>query len=122
MSIYFNEIVINKTLKEHGGELSELTIKMSKLGKSGKYPNNIERDLSNLLRLPLDPFYVTIPVRDPECRSKVTSMVVPMLLPHQLFHFLHVACLLFLNWIFQRVGFKFQQKDTMVLYIKLLTR
>ena len=80
---------------------------MSKLGKSGKFPNNIERDLSNLLRLPLNPFYVKIPIRDPECRSKVTSMVLPVFLPHQMYHYLHVTCLNFQSGCFILVHISF---------------
>ena len=73
--------------------MSELTCKFAKLGKAGKFPNNIERDLSNLLKLPVSPLWITIPAKDQETRSKVTTMKVPILLPHQLYHYLYVSCL-----------------------------
>lgn len=76
-------------LKEHGGEMSELTLKFAKLGSCGKFPNNIERDLSNLLQLPLNPLWVQLPIRDPSSRNKIILEKFPILLPHQIYHWLH---------------------------------
>lgn len=71
-----------------GGELSELTHRIARIGARGKYPNNCERDLNALLKLPVEPFWITVPVRDPETRASVTALKVPLLLPHQLYGYL----------------------------------
>ena len=53
-------------LEAHGGSLSELTTKISRLGCRGKYKNNIERDLCRVLEIPVQPLWVEIPVRSEE--------------------------------------------------------
>ena len=80
--------------------MSELTCRFARLGSSGKFPNNIERDISNLLKLPVTPLWITIPAKDQETRSKVTTMKVPILLPHQLYHYLYASCLWFREVVF----------------------
>ena len=71
--------------------MSELTCKFAKLGSSGKFPNNIERDLSNMLKLPVSALWISIPTKDLETRSKVTTMKVPILLPHEVYHYLYAS-------------------------------
>ena len=41
-------------LKEARGHASEITRKIARAGASGKYPNNIERDICRALKLPLE--------------------------------------------------------------------
>lgn len=81
-----------KPCKENGGEMSQLTHKMASLGKFGKYPSNVERDLTSLLALPVSPFWIDIPVRDAGSRSRIITMRLPLLLPHELYHYLHDTC------------------------------
>lgn len=76
------------SLQAHGGKLSELTHRMASLGANGKFQNNIERDLANLLQLPIQPYWIHIPVKDPT-RKEVTSMRCPILLPHEVYHYLY---------------------------------
>lgn len=76
-------------LQAHGGQLSELTHRMARLGASGKFPNNVERDLANLLQIPIQPYWIQIPVKDPSTRKEVTSMRCPILLPHEVYHYLY---------------------------------
>ena len=94
---------------------SPLTRKISRIGASGKYPQNCERDLFRALQLPIatwkrffkmhtyvnsrmiescnanfsnlsseEPFFATIPIRDPADRKKETTLRIPILLPHLL--------------------------------------
>lgn len=39
-------------LQESRGACSDLTLRMSRLGSCGKYPQNVERDLYKMLELP----------------------------------------------------------------------
>ena len=74
----------------NGSKLSPLTHKFANLGTAGKHPSNIERDLSSLLRLPVTPIWVEIPVRSAVDRSTLEVMKVPVLLPHEVYHYLYV--------------------------------
>ena len=62
---------------------------MACLGASGKFPNNVERDLANLLHIPIQPYWIQVPVKDPSTRKEVTSMRCPILLPHEVYHYLY---------------------------------
>ena len=76
-------------LQANGSTLSNLTHKFAALGAHGRFPNNIERDLSNILKLPISPIWIDIPIRSPEDRSTLQLMKVPILLPHEVYHYLH---------------------------------
>lgn len=65
-----------------------LTRKLARLGCSGKYPANIERDLFRALNLPVQPFYVEVPVRCSTNREDVVLKHIPILLPHEMYHYL----------------------------------
>lgn len=80
------------SLKANGSSLSPLTERMARLGASGRHPQNIERDLCKLLQLPLVPFWITIPVRAPDNRQTLTSLKMPVILPHELYHYLFESC------------------------------
>ena len=41
-------------LQESGGHCSDVTKRLARLGASGRYPGNCERDLWRALELPLD--------------------------------------------------------------------
>ena len=69
--------------------MSPLTHKFAALGAHGRYPSNIERDLCNLLRLPVAPLWVEVPIRSSSDRSTLELMKVPMLLPHEVYHYLY---------------------------------
>ena len=73
----------------HGGQLSELTHRMARLGTGGKFPNNAERDLANLLHLPIIPYWINIVVRNPTDRKSTATMRCPILFPHEVYHYLH---------------------------------
>ena len=73
----------------HGGTMSGLTQKLASLGAYGRYPNNIERDLFRVLELPISPYYVELPTRSQSNREDVILTRVPMLLPHELYHYLY---------------------------------
>jgi len=70
--------------------MSTLTQKLAKLGCSGRYPSNIERDLFRLLELPISPYFVEMPVRSQANREDIILKRLPMLLPHELYHYLFV--------------------------------
>lgn len=72
----------------YGGNMSTLTQKLARLGSSGKFPNNVERDLFRLLKLPVFPYYVKLPTRSSSNRSDLELREIPLLLPHQVYHFL----------------------------------
>lgn len=72
----------------HGGRLSDLTVRLSKLGASGKHPSNIERDLYRVLDLSVPLFWVDIPIREQQNRSSIQTEWMPMILPHQLYHYI----------------------------------
>ena len=42
--------------EESGGHVSDLTKRISAIGCHGKYPSNCERDLMNILELPVVPW------------------------------------------------------------------
>ncbi|CAE7221914.1 unnamed protein product [Symbiodinium sp. CCMP2592] len=62
--------------------VSEWTRKMSRIGCSGKYPGNCERDLFRALQLPIALYYVDIPILDPSDRKTTRNMQLPVILPH----------------------------------------
>lgn len=68
--------------------MSGLTQKLATLGASGKCPQNIERDLFRVLKLPVEPFYIQLPTRCQSNREDVILTRVPMLLPHEMYHYL----------------------------------
>ena len=76
-------------LEAHGGSLSELTTKISRLGCRGKYKNNIERDLCRVLEIPVQPLWVEIPVRSEHNRKDVELKKLPVICPHLLYDYLH---------------------------------
>ena len=89
-------------VEAYGGTVSTLTRKLASLGSHGKFPNNLERDLFRALELPIAPFYVDLPVR---CQSNWEDIVLkrmPLLLPHQLYHYLFDTC--FIEQIFVSFG------------------
>lgn len=67
-------------------------MKMSRLGASGKFPNNIERDLVKLLELPAPPIWVEIPIRCDTNRRDIKLQKFPVMCPHLLYHYLHAPC------------------------------
>ncbi len=77
--------------KANGGRMSPLTQKLARLGSSGKHPGNIERDLHHALQLPIPFFWVDIPVRSDLDRNTVELASLPILLPHQVYHYLFEA-------------------------------
>ena len=76
-------------LEAHGGGLSELTTKISRLGCRGKYKNNIERDLCRVLEIPVQALWVEIPVRSEHNRKDVALKKFPVICPHLLYDYLH---------------------------------
>ncbi len=68
--------------------MSTLTQKLARLGCSGKFPNNIERDMFRTLQLPVSPYFVKVTLRCPENRKDIQLTRVPMLLPHEMYHYL----------------------------------
>ena len=70
-------------------KLSPLTHKFANLGAAGKFPNNIERDLSSLLKLPVTPVWINIPIRSATDRATLETMKVPLVLPHEMYHYLY---------------------------------
>ena len=80
--------------------MSNLTQKLASLGNHGKHKQNIERDLFRVLNLPVSPYYVELPLRSQLNRAEVVLERVPMLLPHELYHYMfeprHVEQLFFI--------------------------
>ena len=76
----------------NGGSMSRLTEKLARLGNSGKYPNNIERDLYRVLHLPITPYYVEVPIWCQSNRRDIKTKRIPILLPHELYHYLFEPC------------------------------
>lgn len=76
-----------------------MTHRFAALGSHGRYPNNCERDLSKLLQLPVSPLWINVPIRDPADRSSLTSSKCPVLLPHEVYHYLFETwiCLAYLS-------------------------
>ena len=72
--------------------MSPLTRRLARLGAHGRYPNNIERDLFRVLELPVPVHHVEIPVKDAATRSNIVVMRAPILLPHEIYHYLFEAC------------------------------
>ena len=79
------------SLEAHGGHLSDLTSRMARLGCSGKYPGNIERDLCTLLEIPIQSIWLEIPVRCEKNRKDVELKKLPVICPHLLYEYLHVS-------------------------------
>ena len=77
-----------KSLKALGGFLSPLTQKIAKIGSGGKYPGNVERDLHNVLNLPIPIYWLELPLRSLVDRKSLETAWVPMMLPHQIYHYL----------------------------------
>lgn len=75
-------------VQAHGGTMSGLTKKLAGLGAGGRYPGNIERDLYRVLNLPIAPYYVELPTRCQNNRESIVLSRIPMLLPHELYHYL----------------------------------
>lgn len=80
-----------KEAEANKGGLSNLTRKIASLGNWGKWPQNIERDLTVLLQLPAAPLFLEIPVRSNINRKDVVMGKLPIIPPHALFHYLHVS-------------------------------
>ena len=93
-------ILLFNSPKANGGQLSDLTVRMSKLGCSGRYPNNIERDLVTLLQLPVPFYWVEIPVRNEQNRKDVEIKKLPILCPHSLYHYLFVSWINLSKFVF----------------------
>lgn len=68
--------------------MSTLTQKLATLGCSGRYPSNIERDLFRVLEVPVAPFFVKLPTRAQSNREDIELTRIPMLLPHEMYHYL----------------------------------
>ena len=81
-----------KLLEAHGGSVSTLTRNLAKLGSSGEYPNNIERDLYRVLHLPIAPYYVVLRRRCLSNREDIELKRIPLLLPHELYHYMFEPC------------------------------
>lgn len=79
------------SLEAHGGHLSDLTSRMARLGCSGKYPGNIERDLCTLLEIPIQSIWLEIPVRCEKNRKDIELKKLPVICPHLLYEYLHVS-------------------------------
>ena len=92
-------------MEAYGGTVSTLTRKLASLGSHGKYPNNLERDLFRALDLPIAPYHVELPVRCQINREDVVLKRIPLLLPHQLYHYLFETwlCYVFLFVILKLV-------------------
>ena len=73
--------------------MSGLTKKLASLGAHGRYPANMERDLFRVLKLPVDPYHVELPTRCQSNRQDVVLTRVPILLPHEMYHYLYDAWL-----------------------------
>jgi hypothetical protein len=71
-----------------GGSLSPFTEKIAKLGACGKYPGNVERDLHNALEIPIPIYWLELPVRSLVDRKTLETAWLPMMLPHQIYHYL----------------------------------
>lgn len=82
---------MQNTGEAYGGTMSPLTQKLARLGCSGKFPNNVERDLFRALQLPVAPFFIKVPTRSPNNRADIELTRIPILLPHQMYHFLFDA-------------------------------
>ena len=91
-SIYTSQNMCNR--QAYGSTLSPLTTKLARLGSSGKYPGNVERDLHRALELPIPVYWVEAPVRSLVDRRSVETAWLPMLLPHQIYHYLFDALLI----------------------------
>jgi len=72
--------------------MSTLTQKLAKIGGGGKFPSNMERDLYRVLELPIEPFHVDLPVRSQVNRKDIELKRIPMLLPHEMYHYMFEAC------------------------------
>ena len=81
--------------------MSTLTQKLARLGASGKHPNNVERDLFRVLDLPVAPFYVLLPTKCQSNRKDVVLTRVPVLLPHQVYHYMFEAWLYIVLFLVQ---------------------
>jgi len=79
-------------VEANGGKMSPLTMKLARLGTSGKHPANIERDLHHALQLPVPIYWVDIPVRSDVDRKTVEVASLPLVLPHQYYHYLFETC------------------------------
>lgn len=75
-------------VQAHGGTMSPLTQKLSKLGCCGKFPANIERDLYRVLELPVAPYWLDVPARSQRDRQAIEIKRIPLLLPHEMYHYL----------------------------------
>jgi hypothetical protein len=82
---------VGNLVEAYGGTVSTLTRKLASLGCKGKYPNNVERDLFRALEVPVAPYYVEVPTRCQTDREKVVLKRIPLLLPHQLYHYMFEA-------------------------------
>ncbi|CAK9095361.1 unnamed protein product [Durusdinium trenchii] len=51
-------------VRESGGHCSQLTKKLARIGGAGAFPQNAERDLFRILELPIEPVFITVPIRD----------------------------------------------------------
>lgn len=74
--------------------VNPLSYKLARIGTSGRYPSNVERDLMRVLNLPVPIFWVMIPVRSLTDRYSLELKSVPVLLPHLLYDYLHEAHLI----------------------------
>ena len=67
-------------------------------------PANIERDLYTTLKLPVTPYWIEVPIRDPVDRTGLKMKRIPLLLPHEMYHYLFESWLgivmrfMFLCW------------------------
>ena len=58
------------------------------MGGSGRWPNNVERDLVSLLKLPVAPIWIELPVRNDVNRKEIEVKKLPILCPHSLYDYL----------------------------------
>jgi len=86
-------MMIPHPVKALGGTMSTLTQKLARLGCSGKYPANIERDLYAALHLPVSPYWLEVPARSQVNREDVEMRRIPLLLPHEMYHYLFESLL-----------------------------
>ncbi|CAE7468247.1 unnamed protein product [Symbiodinium microadriaticum] len=54
----------------------------------GRHPQNVQRDVNRALDLPLELFYVKVPIKCPSDPSKEVEFDCPIVLPHELYAFL----------------------------------
>ncbi|CAE7674570.1 unnamed protein product [Symbiodinium sp. CCMP2592] len=71
-------------LAESGGH----TRKLASAGCSGKHPQNCQRDVTRALDLPLELFYVKVPIKCPSDPKKEVEFDCPIVLPYELYAFL----------------------------------